>query len=80
MFPQGNASFYQFYRYWRPKKGMNQKLRDRLCGLVIRIPGSRSRGSDFDSWGYQIFREVLALEQGPPSLMSTTEELLGRGK
>jgi hypothetical protein len=27
---------------------------------------------------YQIFREVVGLEHGPLSLVSTTEELLGR--
>jgi hypothetical protein len=34
--------------------------------------------SGFDSGRYQIFRVVVGLEQGPHSLMSTTEELLGR--
>jgi hypothetical protein len=28
---------------------------DRLCGLVVRIPGYRSRGHGFDSRRYQIF-------------------------
>jgi hypothetical protein len=28
---------------------------DRLCGLVARVPGYRSRGSGFDSRRYQIF-------------------------
>jgi hypothetical protein len=34
--------------------------------------------SGFDSWGYQIICEVVGLERGPPSLVSTTEDLLGR--
>jgi hypothetical protein len=34
--------------------------------------------SGFDSWRYQIFWEVVCLERGPLSLVSTTEELLGR--
>jgi hypothetical protein len=34
--------------------------------------------SGFDSWRYQIFWEVVGLEWGPLSLVSTTEELLGR--
>jgi hypothetical protein len=34
--------------------------------------------SGFDSRRYQIFWEVVGLEQGPLSLVSTTEELLGR--
>jgi hypothetical protein len=49
-----------------------------LCGLVVRVPGYRSRGSGFDSFCYQIFWEVVALERGPLSLVSTIEELLGR--
>jgi hypothetical protein len=32
----------------------------------------------FDSRRYQIFCEVVGLERGPLSLVSTTEELLGR--
>jgi hypothetical protein len=28
---------------------------DRLCGLVVRVPGYRSRGSGLDSRRYQIF-------------------------
>jgi hypothetical protein len=38
---------------------------DRLCGLVVRVPGYRSGGPDF-------------LRNSPLSLVSTTEELLGR--
>jgi hypothetical protein len=48
------------------------------CGLVVRVPGYRSRGPGFDSWRYQIFWEVVCLELGPFSLVSTIEELLGR--
>jgi hypothetical protein len=32
----------------------------------------------FDSWRYQIFWEVVGLERGPLSLVSTTDKLLGR--
>jgi hypothetical protein len=53
-------------------------LVDRLCGLVVRVPGYRSRGPGFDSRPYQILWEVVGLEQGPLSLVSTTEQLLGR--
>jgi hypothetical protein len=28
---------------------------DRLCGLVVRVFGNRSRSPGFDSWRYQIF-------------------------
>jgi hypothetical protein len=45
---------------------------------VIRAPGYWSRGPGFDSRRYQIFWEVVGLEQGPLILVSTTEELLGR--
>jgi hypothetical protein len=51
---------------------------DCLCGLVVRVPGYTSRGSGFDSRSYQIFWEVVGLERGPLSLVSTIEELLGR--
>jgi hypothetical protein len=30
------------------------KMRDRLCGLVVRIPGHNRRGLGFDSQRYQI--------------------------
>jgi hypothetical protein len=49
---------------------------DRLCGLVVRVPGYRSRGPRFDSRRYQIFWKVVGLERGPLSLVSTIEELL----
>jgi hypothetical protein len=55
-----------------------RSLKDGLCDLVVRVPGYRSRGPGFDSWRYQIFWVVVALKRGPLSLMSTTEELLGR--
>jgi hypothetical protein len=50
---------------------------DRLCGLVVRVPATDSEVW-FDSWRYQIFWEVVGLERGPISLMSTIEELLRR--
>jgi hypothetical protein len=47
-----------------------------LCGMLVRVPGYRSRGPGSipgaTSW------EVMALERGTLSLVSTTEELLGR--
>jgi hypothetical protein len=49
-----------------------------LCGLVVKVPGYRSRGPGFDSQHYQIFWEVVGLEWGPPCFLSIIEELLGR--
>jgi hypothetical protein len=51
-------------------------MKDHLCGLVFRVSGYKSRGPGYDSQPYQIFWEVGGLEQGPLSLMRTTEELL----
>jgi hypothetical protein len=44
---------------------------------VVRVPGYRFRGPGFDSRALQK-RKVVALERGAISLVSTTEELLGR--
>jgi hypothetical protein len=51
---------------------------DLLFDLVVRVPDYRSIGPAFDFRDYQIFWEVVGLERGPLSLMSTTEELPGR--
>jgi hypothetical protein len=56
---------------------MKKKV-DRLCGLLVRVPGYRSRGPGFYSRSYQIFRGVVDLERGSLSLVSTIEELLER--
>jgi hypothetical protein len=45
---------------------------------VVRVPSYRSRYLEFDYRRYQIFWEVVGLERGPFSLVSTIEELLGR--
>jgi hypothetical protein len=49
---------------------------DRLCGLVVRVLDYRYRGPGFDSRALQ--KNVVGLERGPLSLVSTTEELLDR--
>jgi hypothetical protein len=49
---------------------------DRLCGLVVRVPGYRSRGPGLDTRRYELLSEVVGLERGPLSFMRTTEELL----
>jgi hypothetical protein len=50
---------------------------DRLCGLVVRVPGYRSGGPDSIP-GTTKKKTVVGLEQGPLSLVITTEELLDR--
>jgi hypothetical protein len=49
-----------------------------LCGLVVGVPGYRSGGLGFDPRALQREKKVVGLERGPLSLVSTTEELLGR--
>jgi hypothetical protein len=44
---------------------------DRLCGLMVRVSGYRSRGSGFDSRRYQILSEAVGLEREPINLVST---------
>jgi hypothetical protein len=59
---------------------------DRLCGLVVRVLGYRFGGPGFDSQALQDFpttkkkkgKQVVGLERGSLSLVSTTEELLDR--
>jgi hypothetical protein len=51
---------------------------NRLCGLVVRVPGCRHRAPGFDSRRYQIFRVAVGPEQGLLSLVRTNEELLER--
>jgi hypothetical protein len=50
---------------------------DRLCGLVVRVPGYRSGGPGSIP-GTTRKKKVLGLERGPLSLVSTTDELLDR--
>jgi hypothetical protein len=50
---------------------------DRLCGLVVRVLGYRSGGPGSIP-GTTRKKEVMGLEWGPLSLMSTTEEILDR--
>jgi hypothetical protein len=48
----------------------------RLCGLVVRVLGYRSRGPG--SIPGTTKKKVVGLERGPLGLVSTTEELLDR--
>jgi hypothetical protein len=70
----------KYIEVWAERKRCLEKYQKLLkyCGLVVRVPGYRSRGPGFDSRRYQTFWEEVALEQGPLSLVSTIEELLGR--
>jgi hypothetical protein len=43
---------------------------------MARVPGYRSRGPEFDSRRYQIFCEVVDLEEGALSFVRITEEVL----
>jgi hypothetical protein len=45
----------------------SQEFSDRLCGLVVRVPGRRHRDPVLDSWRYQIFWVAVGLEQSPLS-------------
>jgi hypothetical protein len=54
------------------------KVEDRLCGLVVKVPGYRSRGLGFDYRRYQIFWEVVGLERGSLSLVRIIEDVLER--
>jgi hypothetical protein len=54
----------------------HESCSDRLCGLVVRVPGYRSR--DPGSIPITTQKNVVGLERGPLSLVSTTEELLDR--
>jgi hypothetical protein len=51
-------------------------MKDRLCGLVVRVLGYRSGGPG--SIPGTTRKKVVGQERGPLSLMSTTEELLDR--
>jgi hypothetical protein len=56
--------------------GVNSEWVERLCGLVVRISGYISIGPGSIPGANQIFKELVGLEQGPLSLVSTIEELL----
>jgi hypothetical protein len=51
---------------------------ERASSFSKDVQSSWQQRSGFNSWRYQIFREVVGLERGPLSLVSTTEELLDR--
>jgi hypothetical protein len=51
-------------------------VRSRLCGLVVRVSGYRSRDVGFDSRALPDFLRSKGLERDPLSLVRTIEELL----
>jgi hypothetical protein len=56
---------------------------NRLCGLVVRVHGYKSGGPGSIPGTTRLSekkkgKQVVGLERGPLSLVSTTEELLGR--
>jgi hypothetical protein len=65
----------QIHRKMRDSVYFN--LRDRLCGLVVRVLGYRSAGPGSIP-GTTRKKKVIGLERGTLSLVSTTEELLDR--
>jgi hypothetical protein len=54
------------------------QVADRLCGLMVRVLGNRSRGPGSIPGATRRKRRVVGLERGPLSLVSTTEELIDR--
>jgi hypothetical protein len=55
---------------------VSYEIRDRLCGLVVRVLGYRSGGPG--SILGTTKKKVMGLERGTLNLESTTEELLDR--
>jgi hypothetical protein len=51
-------------------------MQDRLWGLVVRVPGYISRGPGSIPGATTFFWEIVGLERGPLSLVSTTESYL----
>jgi hypothetical protein len=59
------------------KLGAENRGQDRLCDLVVRVLGYRSGGPGSIP-GTTRKKKVMVLERGTLSLVTTTEELLGR--
>jgi hypothetical protein len=69
------------YRQLTCKEFMLVPLFDRLCGLVVRVLGYRSEGLGSipgTPRKKKKKKNVVGLERGPLSLVSTTDELLDR--
>jgi hypothetical protein len=67
------------WRKWRLERSRFRwecNIKDRLCGLVVRVLGYRSGGPG--SIPGITKKKVVGLERGPLSLVSTTQGLLDR--
>jgi hypothetical protein len=74
---------YNTQNYWvsglHPSSGILNTRKHNIPVIEVSQPlWSNGQSSWFDSRRYQNFREVVGLEQGPFSLVSTIEELLER--
>jgi hypothetical protein len=67
-----------FLLYWRNNLYCIVRAGDRLCGLVVTVPGCLPRRPGFRSQRYQIFWVAVGLERGPLSLVRINEKLLER--
>jgi hypothetical protein len=74
LYPIYNANIISIYKVTEVHKKKIKKG-DHLCGLVVRVLGYRSGGSIPSTTRK---KNVVCLEWGPLSLVSTTEELLDR--
>jgi hypothetical protein len=63
---------------YRLKLDYISDIRDRFCGLVVRVLGYRSGGPGSIPGTTRKKKRLVGLERGPLSLVSTTEELLDR--
>jgi hypothetical protein len=81
MFLVGNPEAKRLRRRWVNNIKIDLReidWRDHLSGLLVRVPDYRSRRPGLDARRYHIFWDVVGLQRGPLSLVSTIEKLLGR--
>jgi hypothetical protein len=76
------------WKHWGGRVGLHTSMKgkmvcvlnilDRLCGLVVKLPGCRLRGPGFDSQRCQIFLVAVGLERSLLSLVRINEGLIER--